>query len=279
MPPLDLDRPPHPAGIRRGRSGPCGPLTSHRIPSTQPGTQRADLLVRGRARSGRRPDLVPDRRGRHRPDAREDARGPRRPASSTPSSSGSRRPGRSSPASTASRSGSRRPATRGSNGCSGEEDGFHRPDPHRRGRARAPDADRPTPRGGLHLPEHPPGVLWRSAPARRLARRPPARRPGPRRLPRRAPRPGPGAVERLAGSGRGALPGPPRRRAQPGPGTDGPDPRRLPADRLRPRPRSEAGVRGGGPRRRPRHLPPASPARPRRRVRPRRPQARPPSTP
>ena len=62
-----------------------------------------------------------------------------------------------------------------------------------RGRARPPDADRPTPRRGLHLPEHPPGVLRRSAPARRLARRPPARRPGPRRLPRRVPRPGPGA--------------------------------------------------------------------------------------
>ena len=44
-----------------------------------PGTERADPLVRGRARSERRAGLVPDRLGRHRPDAREDARGPRRP--------------------------------------------------------------------------------------------------------------------------------------------------------------------------------------------------------
>ena len=58
-------------------------------------------------------------------------------ASSTPSSSGSRRTGRSSPASTASRSGSPSPATRGSNGCSGEDDGFHRP--------AAAELERPTP--------------------------------------------------------------------------------------------------------------------------------------
>ena len=61
-------------------------------------------------------------------------------------------------ASTASRSGSRRTATRGSSRCPGD-DGFPRPDPFRRGRARAPDADRPPPRRGLAQPEHPPGVL------------------------------------------------------------------------------------------------------------------------
>ena len=43
-----------------------------------------------------------------------------------------------------------------------------------------------------------------------------------------------------------------------GRGTHRPGPRRLPADRLRPRPRADAGVRGGGPGRRPRHLPPAA---------------------
>ena len=38
-----------------------------------------------------------------------------------------------------------------------------------------PAGDRPPPRRGLHQPEHPPGVLGRSAPPRRLARRPGAR--------------------------------------------------------------------------------------------------------
>ena len=62
----------------RREDWPRGPrILAARPPSREP--KRADLLVRGRARSGRRPGLVPDRRGRHRPDAREDARGPRRP--------------------------------------------------------------------------------------------------------------------------------------------------------------------------------------------------------
>ena len=58
---------------------------------------------------------------------------------STPSSSGSRRTASSRPASTASRSGSRKPVTRGSNVCGGE-DGFPRPDPSRRGRHRPREA-------------------------------------------------------------------------------------------------------------------------------------------
>ena len=41
-------------------------------------------LVRGRARSGRRPGLVPDRRGRRRPDAGGDARRPRPPSGRRP---------------------------------------------------------------------------------------------------------------------------------------------------------------------------------------------------
>ena len=52
--------------------------------------------------------------------------------------------------------GLRSPATRGSNGCGGEDGHHPRPDPPRRGRARAPGADRAPPRGGLHQPEHPP---------------------------------------------------------------------------------------------------------------------------
>ena len=79
-----------------------------------------------------------------------------------PSSSGSRRTASSSPASTASRSGSPKPATRGSNACGGE-DGFPCPDPSRRGCARAPAADRPPPRRGIHLPEHPPGRAYSGA--------------------------------------------------------------------------------------------------------------------
>ena len=47
------------------------------------GVQR-DPLVRGRARPGRRPGLIPDRRGGHRPNAREDARGPRHPPGRRP---------------------------------------------------------------------------------------------------------------------------------------------------------------------------------------------------
>ena len=70
--------------------------------------------------------------------------------------------------------------------------------------------------------------------------------------------------------------GPASPMSPPGRGTHRPGPRRLPADRLRPQPRADAGVRGGRPGRRPRHLPSPSPARPRRRVRPGRPRARPP---
>ena len=69
---------------------------------------------------------------------------------------------------------------------------------------------------------------------------------------------------------------PPRRRAEPGRGTDGPGPRRLPADRRRSRPGAGAAVRGLRPRRGPRDLPAAAASRPRRRVRPGRPRARPP---
>lgn len=68
--------------------------------------------------------------------------------------------------------GSPNPATRGSNGCGGE-DGHRSPG---RGRARASDADRAPPRRGLHQPQHPPGPLRGAPPPRRLARRPPARR-------------------------------------------------------------------------------------------------------
>ena len=75
------------------------------------------------------------------------------------------------------------------------------------------------------------------------------------RLPRRAPRAGKSPVERVDGGGRGALPGPPRRRAEPCRGTDGPGCWRATGGP----PSSAAGVspfRGGGPGRRPRHLPP-----------------------
>ncbi len=178
---------------------------------------------------------------------------------STPSSSGSRWTARSNPASTASRSGSSSPDP--ARGC------------HRR-RARGPD--RPPPRRGVALREHPPGVLRRSAPPRRLARRPGAQGRDPGRLPRRAPRAGESSVERVAGGGRGALPGPPRRRAESGQGTNGAGPRGLPSDRRRARPGPSAPLRGGGPDRRPRQLPPASSSRPRRRVRRGRPEARPP---
>ena len=56
----------------------------------------------------------------------------------------------------------------------------------------------------------------------------------------------------------------------------GADPRGLPSDRRRARPGPSAPLRGGGPDRRPRQLPPASSSRPRRRVRRGRPEARPP---
>ena len=49
------------------------------------------------------------------------------------------------------------------------------PDPPRRGRARAPAGDHAPPRGGLHQPEHPPGLLSGALRRlRRLARRPAA---------------------------------------------------------------------------------------------------------
>ena len=107
-------------------------------------------------------------------------------------------------------------------------------------------------------PEHPPGVLRGARPAGRLARRAAAGgcRPSPptslssttraerRRAPRRRwPR-------------RASGPAAPASRVRPGERTAR-SPRRLPADRRRPRPRAGAGVRDGGPRRRPRHLPPA----------------------
>ena len=110
----------------------------------------------------------------------------------------------------------------------------------RRGRARAPDADRAPPR-----PRPPPA----RTPAGPMPGRS-ARGRDPRRVPRRAPRPGPGAGERLDGGGRGVLPDQPRRRAEPGRRTDGPGPRGLPADGRRSRPGAGAAVRGGGPRRR-----------------------------
>ena len=82
-----------------------------REPSREPNGQT--LWFGAELDPGRRPGLVPDRRGGSRPDAREDARGPRHPASSTPSSSGSPRTGRSNPASTPSPcSASCRPSTR-----------------------------------------------------------------------------------------------------------------------------------------------------------------------
>ena len=111
-------------------------------------------------------------------------------------------------------------------------------------------------------------AAWLDGPAAR------GRHPG--RVPRRAPRPGPGAGERGDGGGRGVLPGPPRRRPDLGRETDGPGPRWLPADGRQSRTGAGATVRGGGPRRRPRHLPPAPLARPRPRVRGGRPRARPP---
>ena len=61
----------------------------------------------------------------------------------------------------------------------------------------------------------------------------------------------------------------------PRPGTHRPGSRWLPAYRRRPRPRTGAAVRGGGPGRRSRHLPSPAASRPRRRVRPGRPRARP----
>ncbi len=65
-----------------------------------------------------------------------------------------------------------RPATRGSNGCGGGEDGFLHPT--------AAELERPLPTARrrspevVHQPEHPPGVLPRVSPPGRLARRPPA---------------------------------------------------------------------------------------------------------
>ena len=121
-----------------------------------PGTER-NLLVRGRVRP---PTATRSGSGSPRgasAGCRRRRRAPAAPAWSTPSLFGSRRIASSSPASTASRSGSPKRATRGSNVCGGE-DGFPRPGPSRRSRARAPDAARPPPRRGLALPEHPPGV-------------------------------------------------------------------------------------------------------------------------
>ena len=89
---------------------------------------------------------------------------------------------------------------------------------------------------------------------------------------------GPGDGERGDGGGRGVLPGPPRRRPDPGRETDSPGPRRLPADGRQSRTGAGATVQGGGPRSRPRHLPPAAPARPRPRVRGDRPRPHPPTT-
>ena len=88
-----------------------------------PGGPRT-LTPREPTRSG----LVPDRRGGHQPDAGEDARRPRPTPGRRPHRLDQRRPGRSSPASTASRSGSRRPATHGSNVSGGDPPrGGHRP--------------------------------------------------------------------------------------------------------------------------------------------------------
>ena len=90
-------------------------------------------------------------------------------------------------------------------------------------------------------------------------RRLPARSTDPGRLPRRAPRAGESAVERVAGGGRGVLPGspPPASPAPPGKRTArvlaG-----LPADRRRSRAGAGAVARGRGPGRRPRHLPAAA---------------------
>ena len=62
--------------------------------------------------------LVPDRRGHRRPDAGRDARRARPPFGRRPHRLDHPAPAPWSPASTASRSGSLRPVTRGSNGCS-----------------------------------------------------------------------------------------------------------------------------------------------------------------
>ena len=167
------------------------PLEAH------PGTQR-DPLVRSRARPRRRPGLVPDRRGGHRPDAGENARRPR-PAPG-------RRPHRLDHAGPAARA--RHQPLRGPSLRSRRHVDRTPAVVKMDSLAPAPPAaaalERPTPRRGLHLPEHPPGVLRRSAPARtlgstaagsttrpspptspssatRAGRRPPPRRRWPRR--------------------------------------------------------------------------------------------------
>ena len=102
-------------------------------------------------------------------------------------------------------------------------------------------ADRPPPRRGVALREHPPGVLRRSAPPRRLARRPGARGRDPGRLPRRAPRAGESLVERVDGGERGQRP---RRRVRRGRRRAGP-PRR--GDRGAPLHGGDASERGERP--------------------------------
>ena len=107
------------------------------------------------------------------------------------------------------------------------------------------------PRRGLPQPEHPPGLLRGRSAASTLGS-PAARGRHPRCVPRRAPRPGPGAVERVDGDGRGVLPGPPRRPPEPGGDLAAVLRHLRRATTSRPRLR----VRRGGPRpRRPRRVP------------------------
>ena len=175
--------------------------------------ERADPLVRGRARSRRQPGVVPDRRrtaiGRM---PEKTPRGPRRPPHRRPHRSGSRRTGRSSPSINRFEVRVWRcPATRGSNVCGGE-DGFPRPDPSRRVRARAPDRRPPAASPRPRLPPNTRRAYCRGAPAASTpgSTAGPLEDASPRRLPRRAPRPGESPGKRLDGGGRGVLPGPPR---------------------------------------------------------------------